>query len=124
MGRLERGEVEISVEVLRRLASILNVEAGVLLLITSALISGNPAQAVFQIAHQQLEALERSGALALIVEIASSVQSQSGQSRASIAADRMGKIHAMRQAGMAMGEIAKSLNLSKSTVHKYLKKEL
>lgn len=122
VGRLERGEVKVSVEVLQRIASILDVEAGMLLLITSALTAGNSARDILRIADKQLEELERHGALSLIANIVSSVQSPSAQSREVLAAERLEKIRAMRQIGMSMEEIAKSLNLSKSTVHAYLKK--
>lgn len=118
MGQLERGEVNVSIEVLQRIAHILNVDTSVLLLITSALMAGHSVRVASQIFAEQLEELEHNGAIARITEIAAS--GQPTQFRESLAAERLEKVRSMRQIGMSMSEIAKALDMSKSTVHKYL----
>ena len=122
LSRIERGRTKVTVEVLHRIAVLLEVEVGLLLVLTSSLLGKEPVDLVMQRLAEQLSNLKKAGVFPSIDEMLAAYRPVNGRDRKAKASQNMAEARTMRATGASLSEIAEKLNLSKSTVHEYLKK--
>jgi len=122
LSRIERGRTKVTVEVLLRIAVLLEVEVGLLLVLTSSLLGKEPVDLVMQRLAEQLSNLKKAGVFPSIDEMLAAYRPVNGRDRKAKASQNMAEARRMRATGASLSEIAEKLNLSKSTVHEYLKK--
>lgn len=122
LSRIERGRTKVTVEVLHRIAVLLEVEVSLLLVLMTSLLEKEPADSVIQRLGEQVASLKKEGVFSSIDEMLATERPVSGRDRKAKASENMANARKMRTTGASLSEIAKELNLSKSTVHEYLKK--
>jgi transcriptional regulator with XRE-family HTH domain len=122
LSRIERGRNKVTVEVLHRIAVLLEVEVSLLLVLMTSLLEKEPADSVMQRLGEQVSCLKKEGVFSSIDEMLATERPVSGRDRKAKASENMANARKMRTTGASLSEIAKELNLSKSTVHEYLKK--
>lgn len=122
LGRIEGGRVKVTVEVLNRIAVMLGVEVGLLLLLASSLLKKEPVDVVMQRLNEQLVSLREANVFSSIDEMLAAKRPATGRDRKADAARNLASAQKMRAAGASFAAIAKELKLSTSTVHGYLKR--
>lgn len=122
LSRIERGRTKVTVEVLHRIAVLLEVEVSLLLVLMTSLLEKESVDSVIQRLGEQVSSLKKEGVFSSIDEMLATERPVSGRDRKAKASENMAYARKMRTTGASLSEIAKELNLSKSTVHEYLKK--
>lgn len=123
LGRIEGGRVKVTVEVLNRIAVMLGVEVGLLLLLASSLLEKEPIESVMHRLNEQLASLKEANVFPTIDEMLAVKRPATGRDRKAEAARNLASAQKMRAAGASLAAIAKELNISTSTVHAYLKRD-
>ncbi len=123
VGQIERGEVNISVDLLARVAKGLGLEPATLLLVQSSpdlmLIDEGLERVVTQIIE-----LKQSGAFKHISQALSERKESPGRPLSMGSDQKISAAHQLRSQGVAVVTIAKELGLSEATVRRYLKRKV
>lgn len=122
LGRIERGRTKVTVDVLNRIAVLLEVEVGLLLVLASSILEKQPVELVMQRLDAQLSGLKQAGVYLGIDEMLTAKRPITGRDRKENASKNLAIARKLRATGASLSEIAKELKLSKSTVHEYLKR--
>ena len=119
--RIERGEVNVSLDVLIRLAGVLDLDPATLVLMVTSLQTHESFRDGQRRLSKQLARIKKTG---IDLEIESQVQAgkpSPGRPASSGAAAKALEAARLRQEGMRVVEIAEKLALSEATVRRYLK---
>lgn len=118
LSRVERAKVNVSLQMIFKIAGMLGIEPAVLMLLTTSLQAGEPAEAAMARAVQELKELKKSGAFGLLsVDL---VSRSPGRPSHPDTQQRIERAKELRGQGLTLNEIARDLNVSKATVHRYL----
>ncbi|MBP2873729.1 transcriptional regulator [Pseudomonas viridiflava] len=120
-GRIERGEVNITIDVLIRLAAIMEVEPASLILMATSLQSNEPFGEGLKRISKQLNRIKKESVDQEMKSMARDGKPAPGRPVRSDAAQKAAEADRLRSAGVAVSEIAERLDLSRSTVRRYLK---
>ena len=120
-GQIERGEVNITIDVLIRLAALLEVEAASLILMATSLQSNEPFREGQKRLNKQLGKIRRDGVDTEITSLVKVGKLPPGRPVRSEAAQKAVEANRLHSAGLPVTEISEALGLSKTTVRRYLK---
>ena len=120
LSRVERGKGNVSIEMLLKISKMLDAEPTVLMLLTTSLLSEEAADAVLERISRKLETLKETGVLELISS--GGRPRQHGRPSNLAASERLKFAPQLKQKGLSNSEIARELDVSKSTVQRYLAK--
>lgn len=120
-GQIERGEVNITIDVLIRLAALLEVEAASLILMATSLQSNEPFREGLKRLNKQLNKIKRDGVDSEIESLSRAGKLPPGRPPRSGAADKAAEANRLNNEGVSVAEISEALGLSKTTVRRYLK---
>lgn len=120
-GQIERGEVNITIDVLIRLAALLEVEAASLILMATSLQSNEPFREGLKRLNKQLNKIKRDGVDSEMESLSRAGKLPPGRPPRSGAADKAAEANRLNSAGVSVAEISEALGLSKTTVRRYLK---
>jgi len=121
-GQIERGEVNITIDVLIRLAALLEVEAASLILMATSLQSNEPFREGLKRLNKQLNKIKRDGVDSEMESLSRAGKLPPGRPPRSGAADKAAEANRLNNEGVSVAEISEALGLSKTTVRRYLKK--
>ncbi|PRA33674.1 transcriptional regulator [Pseudomonas poae] len=120
-GQIERGEVNITIDVLIRLAVLLELEPASLILMATCLQANEPFGDGLKRLNKQLNRIKKDS---IDIEMASLVRAGKlppGRPPRSGAAQKAAEANRLNSEGVPVAEIAEALALSKTTVRRYLK---
>lgn len=120
--RIEAGRANVTLEMLQRIATLVGVELEILVLLTSAVQAHEPLASVVQQLGQKIERLASSNIYQHIDEAARAPTNIPGRPKKAGEAQRIADAVKLRETGLSLAEIAQTLNLSKTTIHRYLSK--
>lgn len=120
-GQIERGEVNITIDVLIRLAALLEVEAASLILMATSLQSNEPFREGLKRLNKQLNKIKRDGVDSEMESLSRAGKLPPGRPPRSGAADKAAEANRLNNEGVSVAEISEALGLSKTTVRRYLK---
>lgn len=120
LSRVERGKGNVSIEMLLRISKMLDAEPTVLMLLTTSLLSEEATDAALERISRKLETLKETGVLELISS--GGRPRQHGRPSNLAASERLKFAPQLKQKGLSNSEIARELDVSKSTVQRYLAK--
>lgn len=120
--RIEAGRANVTLEMLQRIAAVVGVELEILVLLTSAVQAHEPLTSVAQKLGQKIEQLASSDIYQHIDEAARELKSVPGRPKKAGEAQRIAEALKLRETGLSLAEIAQAMNLSKTTIHRYLSK--
>lgn len=123
LGRIEGGRTQVTVEVLNRIAVLLGVDVGLLVILATSVLEEEPSQVTIRRIDSQLSALGQRGPYSSIDEMLEAKRPPTGRDRKANAAENVASARRMRSQGASLAEIGKALGLAKSTVHAYLKQD-
>lgn len=123
LGRIERGRAQVTVEVLNRIAIVLGVDVGLLIILATSVQEDEPSQVTIRRIDRQLSQLDQGGTYSSINDMLEAKKPPSGRDRKANAAENLAIAQRMRSEGASLAEIGKALGLAKSTVHAYLKQD-
>jgi len=120
LSRVERGKGNVSIEMLLKISKMLDAEPTVLMLLTTSLLSEEAADVALERVSRKLETLKETG----VIELISSGGRPRQHARPSnlAASERLKLAPYLKQKGLSNSEIARELDVSKSTVQRYLAK--
>lgn len=121
LSRIERGEVNVTLDIVIRLARILELDAAALLLIATAAQNGESFSDGLKRVSKQLSKIKRSGIDLEIASLVSTGKLPPGRPARTDATVKMVEAKRLRDEGMPVSEIAKQLELSQMTIRRYLK---
>lgn len=119
--RIERGEVNISLDVLVRLARILDLDPATLVLMATSLQAHESFRDGQKRLSKQLTRIKRAGIDLEVESQARAGKPPPGRPARPGAATKALEANRLKQGGMPVIEIAKRLELSEATVRRYLK---
>ncbi|WP_330207366.1 transcriptional regulator [Pseudomonas sp. AM14(2022)] len=119
-GRIERGEVNITIDVLIRLAAIMEVEPASLILMATSLQSNEPFAEGLKRISKQLSKIKKESVDQEMESMARAGKLPPGRPVRSDAAQKAAEANRLSGAGVSVSKIAESLGLSKTTVRRYL----
>ena len=120
-GQIERGEVNITIDVLIRLATLLEVEPASLILMATCLQSNEPFGEGQKRLTKQLNRIKKDSVDIEMESLARAGKLPPGRPPRSGAAQKAAEANRMNSEGLPVAEIAEALGLSKTTVRRYLK---
>lgn len=120
-GQIERGEVNITIDVLIRLAALLEVEAASLILMATSLQSNEPFREGLKRLNKQVNKIKRDGVDSEMESLSRAGKLPPGRPPRSGAADKAAEANRLNNEGVSVAEISEALGLSKTTVRRYLK---
>ena len=120
-GRIERGEVNITIDVLIRLAALMEVEPASLILMATSLQSNEPFGEGLKRISKQLNRIKKESVDQEMELMAREGKPPPGRPVRSDAAQKAAEASRLSSAGVSVSEIAERLELSRSTVRRYLK---
>lgn len=121
LSRIERGEVSITIDMLVRLASILELDAAALILMATSLQASEPFGDGLRRVSRQLNRIRKDGIDIEIESLARTGKLFPGRPSRSGAAHKTIEAQRLRKEGVPVVEIAEALELSEATVRRYLK---
>jgi transcriptional regulator with XRE-family HTH domain len=120
LSRVERGKGNVSIEMLLKISKMLDAEPTVLMLLTTSLLSEEATDVALERISGKLETLKETGVIELISS--GGRPRQIGRPSNLAASERLKLAPQMKQKGLSNSEIARELDVSKSTVQRYLAK--
>lgn len=117
--RVERGKTNATMETISKLATMLNVDSALLILLANSLQQGEPPEATLKRISEKLDSLKQDGALELLT---CELEVRVGRSSSRDTQKALERAPLLKQAGLSLSEIARELGVSRSTVHRYLTK--
>ena len=117
---MERGKGNVSIEMLLKISKMLDAEPTVLMLLTTSLLSEEATDVALERISGKLEALKETGVIELISS--GGRPRQHGRPSNLAASERLKFAPQLKQKGLSNSEIARELDVSKSTVQRYLAK--
>ena len=121
-GRIERGEVNITIDVLIRLATLMEVEPASLILMATSLQSNEPFGEGLKRISKQLNRIKKESVDREMESMARAGKPPPGRPVRSDAVQKAAEANRLSVEGMSVSKIAESLGLSKTTVRRYLQK--
>lgn len=121
-GRIERGEVNITIDVLIRLATLMEVEPASLILMATSLQSNEPFGEGLKRISKQLNRIKKESVDQEMESMARAGKPPPGRPVRSDAVQKAAEANRLSVEGMSVSKIAESLGLSKTTVRRYLQK--
>ncbi|KWV69162.1 MULTISPECIES: helix-turn-helix domain-containing protein [Pseudomonas] len=120
LSRVERGKGNVSIEMLLKISKMLDTEPTVLMLLTTSCLSEEATDVALERISRKLEALKETG----VIELISSGGRPRRHGRPSnlAASERLKLAPQLKQKGLSNSEIARELDVSKSTVQRFLAK--
>ena len=118
LSRVERGKGNVSIEMLLKISKMLDAEPTVLMLLTTSLLSEEAADVALERVSRKLETLKETGVIELISS--GGRPRQHGRPSNLAASERLKLAPHLKQKGLSNSEIARELDVSKSTVQRYL----
>lgn len=119
--QIERGEVNITIDVLIRLAALLEVEPASLILMATSLQSKEPFREGQKRLNKQLNKIKRDGVDTEMTSLVQAGKLSPGRPARPDAAQKAVEANRLHSAGVSVPEISEALGLSKTTVRRYLK---
>lgn len=120
LSRVERGKGNVSIEMLLKISKMLDAEPAVLMLLTTSLLSEEATDVALARISRKLETLKETGVIELISS--GGRPRQHGRPSNLAASERLKLAPQLKQKGLSNSEIARELDVSKSTVQRYLAK--
>lgn len=120
LSRVERGKGNVSIEMLLKISKMLDAEPTVLMLLTTALLSDEATDVAWERMSRKLETLKETGVIELISS--GGRPRQHGRPSNLAASERLKLAPQLKQKGLSNAQIARELDVSKSTVQRYLAK--
>jgi len=120
LSRVERGKGNVSIEMLLKISKMLDAEPTVLMLLTTSLLSEEATDVALGRISGKLETLKETGVIELISS--GGRPRQHGRPSNLAARERLKLAPQLKQKGLSNSEIARELDVSKSTVQRYLAK--
>lgn len=119
-GRIERGEVNITIDVLIRLAALLEVEPASLILMATCLQSNEPLREGLKRLNKQLNRIRKDSVDIEMESLVSAGKLPPGRPARSGAAHKAAEANRLHSEGVSVTEISEALGLSKTTIRRYL----
>lgn len=119
--RIERGEVSIGLDVLVRLAGMLDLDPATLILMATSLQADESFSDGLKRLSKQLTKIKKAGIDLDIASLARAGKPPPGRPARSGAATNALEANRLKKEGMPVVEIAEKLGLSEATVRRYLK---
>ncbi|WP_448144291.1 helix-turn-helix domain-containing protein [Pseudomonas silesiensis] len=120
LSRVERGKGNVSIEMLLKISKMLDAEPTVLMLLTTSLLSEEPTDVALERISGKVDTLKETGVIELISS--GGRPRQHGRPSNLAASERLKLAPQMKLKGLSNSEIARELDVSKSTVQRYLAK--
>lgn len=120
LSRVERGKGNVSIEMLLKISKMLDADPTVLMLLTTSLLSEEATDVALERISRKLETLKETGVIELISS--GGRPRQHGRPTNLAASERLKLAPQLKQKGLSNSEIARELDVSKSTVQRYLTK--
>ena len=120
LSRVERGKGNVSIEMLLKISKMLDAEATVLMLLTTSLLSEEATDVALERISRKLKTLKETGVIELISS--DGMPRRHGRPSSLAASERLKLAPQLKQKGLSNSEIARELDVSKSTVQRYLAK--
>lgn len=117
--RIERGKTNVTMETLSHVASMLEVDAALLLLLAHSAHSGEPVDIALRRISSKLDTLKQDGAIEAII---TQPARRTGRPATPDIQKALVRAPLLKESGMSNSEIARELGVSKSTVQRYLTK--
>ncbi|MHC8365085.1 helix-turn-helix domain-containing protein [Pseudomonas sp. ZT5P21] len=121
LSRIERGELSITLDVLVRLAGILDLEPAALILMATSLQAHESFKDGLKRLSKQLNRIKKAGIDLEIESLVRAGKLPPGRPARSAAAANALEAIRLKKEGMPVVEIAEKLGLSEATVRRYLK---
>lgn len=121
LSRIEQGDVNIRLDVLVRLAEILELDAAALLLMVTAVQNEESFRDGLRRLSKQLKKIGKSGIDLEIQSLLGDGKKPTGRPARPDAAAKAVEARRLKTSGMAVPEIATSLGLSEATIRRYLR---
>lgn len=121
LSRIERGEISVTLDVLIRLAGILDLEPAALLLMATSLQAHESFKDGQKRLSRQLAKIKKAGIDLEIESLAQAGKLPPGRPARSGAAEKALEANRLKEEGIRVVEIAEKLGLSEATVRRYLK---
>lgn len=118
LSRVERGKVNVSLQMVLKIASMLKIEPAVLVLLTSSLQAGESAESAMGRAVHELNELKKAGVTDSLADN-SSIRSPGRPSHPDKRHRKQLALQMQRE-GKSLADIARQLGVSKTTIHRYL----
>lgn len=117
--RIERGNTNVTMETLSNVASMLEVDAALLLLLAHSAQSGEPVEAALKRISSKLDSLKQDGAIEAITTLPAR---RTGRPATPDVQQALERAPLLKAAGMSNSEIAQELGVSKSSVQRFFAK--
>lgn len=121
LSRIERGEVNVTLDILIRLASILELDPAALVLMTSSVQNDETFSTGLKRASKQLSKIRKSGIALEIESLALAGKLPPGRPARADAAEKAAEASRLKKTGMSVAEIAEKLGLSAATIRRYIR---
>lgn len=121
LSRIERGEVNVTLDILIRLASILELDPAALVLMISSVQNDEAFSAGLKRASKQLGKIRKSGIALEIESLAVAGKLPPGRPARADAVEKAAEASRLKKAGIPVTEIAERLGLSVATIRRYIK---
>ena len=118
LSRVERGKGNVSIEMFMKISKMLDTEPTVLMLLTTSLLSEEATDVALERISRKIETLKETGVFEFISS--GGMPLQHGRPSNLAASERLKLAPQLKQNGLSNSEIARELDVSKSTVQRYL----
>ncbi|MGT3070685.1 helix-turn-helix domain-containing protein [Pseudomonas putida] len=118
LSRVERGKVNVSLQMIFKIANMLEIEPAVLVLLTACLQGGESVETALKRAEDKVKELRNIGVIDLLST--STASRPPGRPGHPDTRARTELALRLKSQGMSLAEMAKELKVSKTTVHRYL----
>lgn len=120
LARIEAGRANVSVEVLQGIASMLGLEVEMLVILAVGVQTQMTADELCEQLSRKIGRLAEEGILLSIAEAGSTPRTAGGRRRTGDAIHISAEVRRLRAEGFSLSKIAQVMNLSKTTIHRYL----
>jgi transcriptional regulator with XRE-family HTH domain len=120
LARIEAGRANVSLDVLQGIARTLGLEVELLLILAVGFQTDQPAEELCHKLGLQADELRAKGIFTSIAEAAATPRASTGRRKKTDPTQTAADAKKLRGEGKSLSEIAKVLQLSKTTIHRYL----